>query len=225
METSTPTVANTPHTTSVAAWDVPQTVVPGEHFRMKVGMKCAENCSLGGMTFAVFNQEGACVARGAASGDVWPGTIGLYVAEVELEAPGEEGLYTWSVRNTPATTPSTAVEEDGPTNPGSESEDEVAHTENFASFGIRVVSHPEHLVRVEAIDHDGQTPVSGAHVVMHPYKAVTDEFGVAELRVAKGSYTLFISQTSYAIWGAPIEVSADVNTRAELHLQPVLERN
>ena len=225
METATPTVANTPHTTSVAAWDVPQTVVAREHFRMKVGMKCAENCSLGGMAFAVFNQDGSCVARGTASGDVWPGTTGLYVAEVELEAPGEEGLYTWSVRNVPGTPPSAPIEDDGPATSQAESDGEIAHTANFASFGIRVVSHPEHLVRVEAIDHDGQTPVSGAHVVMHPYKAVTDELGVAELRVAKGSYTLFISQTSYAIWGAPIEVSADVTTKAELHLQPVVERN
>lgn len=225
METSTPTSANTLHTTSVAAWDVPATVVAGERFRMKVGIKCSADCRLGGMAFGVYDEKGACVADGAASGELWPGTTGLYVAEIEIEAPDEEGLYTWSVKNAPVSSPSTAVGVGGSTEPGAEPDGEVAHTEGSASFGVRVVSHPEHLVRVEAIDHEGQTPLSGARVVMHPYKAVTDECGVAELRVAKGSYTLFVSQTSYVIWGGPIEVTADVTARAELHLQPVLERN
>ena len=193
---------------------------------MKVGIKCSEDCRLGGMAFGVFNHDGVCVAEGTASGDVWPGTTGLYFAEIELEAPGDEGLYTWTVKSSPVPGSAIAVEEGTAPAPGAGgSHDEVSHTEGSGSFGVRVVSHPEHLVRIEAVDHDGQTPVGGAHIVMHPYKAVTNDRGVAELRVAKGSYTLFVSQTSYVIWGTPIEVSADVTARAELHLQPALERN
>ena len=212
METSTPASANTLHTTSVAAWDVPATVVAKERFGMKVGIKCSDECPLGGMAFGVYDHEGTCVAEGTASGEVWPGTTGLYFAEVDLEAPGEEGLYTWTVRNAPA-----AASEEG--------DAQIEHAGGISGFGVRVVSHPEYLVRVEAIDHDGQTPVGDARVVMHPYHAVTDARGVAELRVAKGSYTLFVSQTGYMIWGVPVEVAADVTTKAELQLQPVLERN
>jgi hypothetical protein len=60
---------------------------------------------------------------------------------------------------------------------------------------------------------------------MHPYRAVTDERGVAAMRVAKGAYQLFVSQTRYLTFGLPVEVTADMKTRAELDLEPVLERN
>jgi hypothetical protein len=60
---------------------------------------------------------------------------------------------------------------------------------------------------------------------MHPYKAVTDERGVAEVRVAKGAYKLFVSQTRYLTFGLPVEVTADMTARAELDLEPVPERN
>ncbi len=82
-------------------------------------------------------------------GDRWPGTTGLYVAQVELEAPAAEGLYTWSVRSL-----------------GSDAE--IPHGEGSVSFGVRVVSHPEYLVRVETVDQASQAPLSGARVVMHP---------------------------------------------------------
>jgi hypothetical protein len=80
-------------------------------------------------------------------------------------------------------------------------------------------------VTVEAVDRESQIPVAGARVVMHPYKAVTDERGVAEVRVAKGSYRLFVSQMKYVTFGVPLDVTADVTTRAELDVEPVLERN
>jgi hypothetical protein len=60
---------------------------------------------------------------------------------------------------------------------------------------------------------------------MHPYNAVTDERGIAEVRVAKGAYRLFVSQTRYLTFALPVEVGADVTARAELDLEPVPERN
>jgi len=54
---------------------------------------------------------------------------------------------------------------------------------------------------------------------------VTDEHGRAEVRVAKGTYTLFVSQTRYLTFGVPIEVTADMTARAELDVEPVTERN
>jgi len=60
---------------------------------------------------------------------------------------------------------------------------------------------------------------------MHPNKAVSDERGVAEVRVAKGVYTLFVSQTRYLTFGLPVEVHTDMTARAELSLEPVPERN
>jgi hypothetical protein len=228
----------TPHATSVVAWDIPSAIVAGERFRMKVGIKCSNECQLTNTHFGIYDHEGAHVATGTLPDERWPGTTGLYVAEVELESPAEEGLYTWSVKG-PSTElgagpstglgagpstglgagPVTALGEDPGLDAG------IPHVEGSTSFGVRVVSHPEHLVRVEAVDKDSQTPLSGARVVMHPYNAVTDERGVAEVRVAKGTYKLFVSLPRYLTFGLPVEVNADVTARAELYLEPVPERN
>ena len=230
-EASTPiSFTVTPHTTNVVVWDIPSAIVVGERFRIKVGMKCSNECNLANSEFGIYDhglegsgigdrgsaegsgirdqgsKEGRRVATGRLSGDRWPGTTGLYVAEVELEAPAAEGLYTWSVRS-------------------AESDVEIPHAEGSISFGVRVVSHPEYLVTVETVDKESQTPLSGARVVMHPYKAVTDERGIAEVRVAKGAYQLFVSQSRYLTFGLPVEVEADMTAKAELHVEPVQERN
>src|SRR4030095_111280 len=207
MQVSTPiSFTVKPHTTHVVAWDAPSAVVVGERFRMKVGIKCPNECDLTNGDFGIYDYEGTQVARGTLTGDRWPGTSGLYVAEVELEAPAREGLYTWSVRR-------------------QGSDVGIPHAEGSISFGVRVVSHPQYLVTVEAVDKDNQAPLSGARVVMHPYKAVTDERGIAEVRVAKGAYKLFVSQTNYLTLGLPVEVTQDMKARVELDLEPVPERN
>ncbi|MBI3049701.1 MAG: hypothetical protein HYY76_15460 [Acidobacteria bacterium] len=195
-----------PHTTSVVVWDIPSAVVVSEQFRIKVGIKCSSECGFANSRFGVYDHEGARVATGTLPGDRWPGTTGLYVAEVELDAPAGEGLYTWSIR-----APEAGVG--------------IPHADGSSSFGVRVVSRPEHLVVVEAIDKESQTPLAGARVVMHPYKAVSDERGIAEVRVVKGPYKLFVSQTRYLTFGLPVEVDADMRARAELSLEPVPERN
>lgn len=207
MQASTPiSLTVQPHATSVVAWDIPPAIVAGERFRMKVGIKCADQCRLADLNFGVFNHEGAQVAKGTLRNDRWPGTTGLYVAEVELQAPAAEGLYPWSVQCT-----------------GSDAG--TAHTEGSISFGVRVVGHPECVVTVEAVDKASQTPLRGAHVAMHPYQAVTDDRGVAEVRATKGAYKLFVSHARFLTLGLPVAVTADMTARAELDLEPVRERN
>jgi hypothetical protein len=215
VETSTPiSFTVNPHTAQVVAWDIPSAIVGGERFAIKVGIKCAHECNLTNGEFEVFDHEGAPVATGTLRGDRWPGTTALHFAEAELAAPEAEGLYTWSVKG-----PSAAFRT------SLEGEAALAHARGSVSFGVRVVAQPECLVTVEAVDRESQIPVAGARVVMHPYKAVTDERGVAEVRVAKGSYRLFVSQMKYVTFGVPLDVTADVTTRAELDVEPVLERN
>ncbi len=206
MQASTPiSVTGNPHTRNIVAWDVPPTVVAGEQFRMKVGIKCSLDCDLTNRDFGIYDHRGTQVARGR-SADLWPGTTSLYVAEVELEAPVAAGLYTWSVKS-----------------PGSDAG--VPHADGSATFGVQVVGQPEYLVTVEAVDKVSQKPLGGVRVVMHPYKTVANEQGVAEVRASKGTYTLFVSQTRYITFRLPIEVTADRTVRTELELEPVVERN
>jgi hypothetical protein len=194
-----------PHTTSLVVWGIPSAVVARERFNIKVGVKCSSECDFKNRNFEIYNHEGAQVATVTLSGNRWPGT-GLHFAELELEAPAAEDLYTWSVKCA-----GLAVG--------------IPHDEGSVSFGIRVVGHPECLVTVETIDRETQMPLSGARVVMHPYRAITDERGVAQVRVAKGEYKLFVSQTSYLTFALPVDVTANMTARAELDLEPVPERN
>lgn len=196
----------TRHATHVVAWDVPPTIVVGERFRMKLGIRCSSECQPAHRRFEILDHENAVVATGTMSSEIWPGTSALYVAEAELDAPAEEGLYTWNVK-VPA------------------SDLGAPHEEGAVSVGVRAVSCPECLVTVAVVDKDSQVPLPGARVVMHPFRAVTDDRGIAELRVAKGAYTLFASQTRYLTFGLPVEVTADMTASAELCLEPVTERN
>jgi hypothetical protein len=75
-------------------------------------------------------------------------------------------------------------------------------------------------VTVEAFDGDTQTPIKGAQVLLHPYRALTDERGVAKVKVAKGRYTLFVSGFNYIGHERIIDVTSDVTTRAELAVEP-----
>jgi hypothetical protein len=194
-----------PHTTSVVLWDIPSAVVAGERFNIKVGIKCSRECDLKSCNFRIYNHDGAEVTAVTLSGNRWPGT-GLHFAELELEAPGVQDLYTWSVKCA-----GWAVG--------------IPHDEGSVSFGIRVVGQPECLVTIETIDRETQLPLSGARVVMHPYRALTDERGVAKVHMAKGAYQLFVSQTNYLTFALPVEVTANMTARAELDLEPVPERN
>jgi hypothetical protein len=195
-----------PHSISIVVWDVPSAIVIGERFRVKVGIKCSGECRLAHADFGIYDDKGAQIASGTLPDDCWSGTA-LRVAEVELEAPDNEGLYTWSVQ-----TPSTVLG----TSP---------HAEASTSFAVTFVGRPEFVVRVEAIDQVTRTPLTGARVVMHPYRVLTDERGTAEVRVPKGTYKLFVSQTTYLTFALPLEVTADTTARAELQPEPVLERN
>ena len=206
MDAPTTAPAVAAHTTNVVVWDVPTSLVVGERFRVKVGIKCLDECRLTNAQFGIDDHQGTRVAAGTMPGDVWPGTTGLYATEVELQAPTEQGLYTWSVK--------APVTDLG-----------VPHEEGSTTFGVTVVNRPDHRVVVEAFDKDSQAPLAGARVVMHPYHAATNERGVAELRVAKGAYKLFVSQTRYQTFGLDVDVTRDTTTRAELSLEAVLERN
>jgi hypothetical protein len=96
----------------------------------------------------------------------------------------------------------------------------VPHAAGAVTFAVKVVSPPDHEVTVEAFDGEKRTPIAGAHVLLHPYRALTDGSGVARLKVAKGRYRLFVSGFNYIAYENIIEVAADVTTRAELMAEP-----
>lgn len=189
------------HAASVNAWDVPSAIAAGDRFRFTVGVKCSAACCLTGRALGIFDHEGAHVGAARLADDLWPGTSALYFAEVDVVAPRTAGDYTWQAKT-----------------PGADSG--VPHAAGSCTFAVRVVGAPDHEVTVEAIDSDTQTPIEGAHVLAHPYRAFTDERGVAKIKVAKGRYTLVVSGFKYIAYQNIIDVAADVTTRIELAAEP-----
>ena len=186
-----------PHSTQVVVWDAPSTIECGEHFSVKFGVKCSAECRPDGWAVEVRDHEGQQLVRAILSDAPWPETAALYYTEVDLTAPDTEGLYAWEAKATGAGL-------------------DVPHAECIASFSVRVVPTPECVLTVEAIDMESQTPVEGAKVVVHPYRAFTDERGVAQVRVPKGEYRLFVSGKNYFPFCRDGEVETDIAIRAEL---------
>jgi hypothetical protein len=84
----------------------------------------------------------------------------------------------------------------------------------------RVVAAADHEITVEAFDIEKGAPIKGAHVLLHPYRALTDDNGVAKVRVAKGTYKLFVSGFNYVAYERIIDVAGNVAIRAELAEEP-----
>jgi hypothetical protein len=59
-------------------------------------------------------------------------------------------------------------------------------------------------------------PIAGAKVVVHPYRALTDADGVAEIRLPKGAYRLFVSGHERFPFRSDGEISGDLTITAEL---------
>ena len=191
----------TPHPTQVTVWGAPAAVVSGERFNVHVGVRCSDDHLLTGELVDVHDDHGAVIASGTTGSEPWPGTTALVVAEIELEAPAELGHHVWEAR-THATDLGTP------------------HTAGSARFGVKVVGSPEHRVRVTAYDQATRAPIPRLHVLMHPFRVFTDEDGVAEFLVPRGTYRLHVSGRRFVPFRQTLEVAGDVTVKAVLDLEP-----
>lgn len=202
-----------PRVTRVVVWDTPTAVERGRHFTVRVGVACSGRCRPDGWRVEVRDHAGERQQTAALGDDLWPGTDALYHTEVALAAPDAEGLYTWEAA---VLTGDTALPGDAVAGDAGIAVPAAGHTDGTARFGVRVVSAPACVVRVVALDAESRAPVEGARVVAHPYRAFTDQRGVAELRVAAGHYRLFVSGRGCVPFRFDGEVQADTTIRAEL---------
>ena len=201
-ETSTAfSFATKAHAMSVNVWGLPSAIAAGERFAVKVGIKCSAGCKLTGGALRIFDHDGAQVGSASLLDDIWPGTTGLYFSEIDGQAPPNAGDYEWEV-HTPA------------------SERGVPHAAGSCRFTVKVVSPPDHEVTVAAVDSATQTPINGAHVLLHPYRTSTDETGIAKVKVTSGRYKLFVSGFNYIPYAGNIDVAGDVTVRVELAVEP-----
>lgn len=186
-----------PHQTRVVVWDTPAAVERGARFAVRIGAACSSGRETAGRRVEVRDHQGRLQATAALGDHPWPGTVALHHAEVTLVAPDVEGLHTWEA----------AVLTEGL---------EPAHTGGCARFGVRVSPAPACRVTVVAVEAESGEPVAGARVVAHPYRAVTDDRGAAELQVPAGRYRIFVSGRGSVPFRFDGEVQADTTIRAQL---------
>jgi hypothetical protein len=189
------------HAASVNIWGVPSAIPVGESFSFKVGVKCSAGCNLSGRQVSVFDHEGAQATAGTLRDAPWPDTSALYFTELRAKAPREAGDYHWRVETSASGTG-------------------VPHAAGSSAFAVKVVAPADHEITVIALDVANNVPVEGAHVLLHPYRAFTDDFGVAKLRVAKGTYKLFVSGFNFIAHEDIIEVASNVTVWADLVAEP-----
>ncbi len=190
-----------PHSTRLNVWGVPSAIEAGQPFDIQIGAKCSSGCDLEGMAFHLLDHEGAEVASGAFSGETLAESEGLHVARIEVTSPQAVGRYDWTVTLDPMNT-------------------RYSHDGSAAKVRVNAVAPADCTVRIEAIDLEKQEPLANMSIVMHPYRARTDERGRAELRVTRGDYTVFVSGRGYYPVKRALQVSEDLTTTAPLEAEP-----
>ena len=196
------------HQTAILVWDVPSAVVAGRPFPITIGIKCSSGCSQVHREIAILDHEGEVLTRVTAA-DLWPKSEALYYARTTLLAPSLPGQdLEWQARCAAAD-----LEPE-------QAEGALPHGAAKARFKVRCVKPAEVRLRVEAWDAKEGIPLPGTRIMLHPYSAQTDENGVAEVEVTPGHYRLFASRPKYTTLGTPLEVTSDISTRVELHLEP-----
>ncbi len=202
------------HKRNVVVWDVPSAVACGDRFECLVGIKCEAGCASPGWQIDVLDAAGRVVASAAAGDAPWPGTAGLYCRRFELSAPAEPGLSRWQVVATAAAVagPGTASEATGAAG--------AAHAEARASFNVRTVPEADCRLRVIAVERESGAPVAGLKVVVHPYRALTDATGAAELELPRGAFRLFVTGKDFFPFRCDGELDCNMTIRAELEHDP-----
>ena len=186
------------HKTSLAVWDIDSPVVISRSARVKIGAKCTAGCALTDHEVEVHDASGARIARAGLSATPWPGTAGLYWAELEFPAPSALGPHTWTVTS--------------------------AHGDASSTFTFITVPPPEHTLTIRVRDKEGQAPLAGAEVRLGVYRTQSDESGTATIELPAGSYNLGVWKVGYDVFSTAMEVSNSMTVDVEIPLEPEPEQ-
>jgi hypothetical protein len=190
-----------PHMTSLAVWGVPSPIAAGHTASVNAGVRCAIGCTLGGGEIGVCDVNGLTVARGYLGDTPWPGTAALYWTSIEFPAPLEIGRFSWSVTF-------------------SDAEVDVPHVSASAALGFSTVRAPEHRVSVTVADKDARAPIADVQVRVGPYRASTDEAGVARVDVPAGEHAIVTWRSGYDAPDASVSVTGPTNVLIEMTALP-----
>ena len=180
------------HRSSLAAWDVPSPVLPGEAFRVKIGGKCSAGCDLCERSVMICDAHDATVATGALQ-HAHQEAEGLWWGEVEVTAPLETGLQDFSIHFAPGNARG------------------IPHQAAEAKFSVMVAEAPDHAVDVCVVDEDSGEPLHDAYVRLGLYRVATQPNGLARFAVPKGEHRLFIWKAGFDIPEKQLVVTRDLS--------------
>jgi hypothetical protein len=194
-------VTSVAHQAHLLAWGAPSAIAAGTEFKVTLGLKCSGGCSMAGRRIEIYDEAQNLITSVPMSEQVRAGSSGLHETEITLKAPSEICRQQWEAR--------IAIDKTDPPHPATS-----------AKFGLNIVAAPEHLVTLDVIDAETRSPIEGATVLMHPFRAMTDENGRAKVQVCKGDYTVWISAPKYEAVCKYVDVTQDFATKAELMQEP-----
>lgn len=190
-----------PHEASLAVWDLASPVVVGRPTTLKIGISCPSGCSLSGTTIDIRSAEGATIASGRVGSEPWPDTLALYWVELGVAAPETEGTHAWSVHAT--------------------TQDSV-HPPLESIVRLVTARPPEHRVRFEVIEQGSWIPLACVELRVGPFRAVTDDGGIAYVDVPRGKYDVWAWMAGHDLLSTITDVTCDVII--ELELAPTREQ-
>jgi hypothetical protein len=194
-------ITGLPQPTSLAVWGMPSPVVTGQSFAVKVGAKSAAGCDLRGCPIEIRDETDTVMARGCLAEEPWQGTSALYWTELELKAPPVPGMVAWSVRFAAA-------------------ELALPHDGASARFTVAIVEPPEHRLTVKVFDHATAAPIADALVRLGTYRGATDQSGLAEIMMPKGTFDLAIWKAGYEAPAQTVAIDADLTVEVPVAAMP-----
>jgi hypothetical protein len=189
------------HALTLAVWDLPSPVVIGRPLALKVGAKCSHGCNLTGATVEIRNDAHTIVGSARMGPTRWDGTSALYWTHVELTGPDAAG---------PACFTAAIAAVEGHLHQGVSS-----------TFRFIAVNPPEHVVTLTVTNKD--TGVAGAEVRVGPFRAATNEEGMASIELPSGTFELTAWKAGYDAASTSVHVAERVNVELALVAEPVAE--
>lgn len=186
-----------PHRTSLAVWAVPSPVQIASRFSITVGAKSSGACALGGARVEIRDDAGVLVGKGMLGDTPWPGSDALHWTEIVLLGPPREGPQCWSVAFAARDL-------------------ELPHLGSSAQFSFTAVKPSEHHVAITITESDVAAPVEKAEVALGPYRAATDNAGMAHIQVPGAIYELAVWKSGFKAASRTVEIAADVSVQFEL---------
>jgi hypothetical protein len=186
-----------PHRTSLAVWAVPSPVPIGGRFSVMVGAKSSGACDLQGASVEISDEAGVTVGQGTLGQAPWPGTSGLYWAEIGLTAPPGEGTFSWS-----AAFPAQELN--------------LSHDGSSATFGFAAVRRPEHRLTIEVTQSEPAAPLADVQVALGPWRAATDAAGMACLEVPAGHFILAVWKSGFEAAPQAVAIARDIFLQVEM---------